>query len=225
MGTPSTAEPSGGVVIPPAASSSARLGGDQPNIARNFSWPPRVWRGVVVDMKRGEALDSAGGGEGFAAVYDEHHARLVRLAFLLAGDTGRAEDMVAEAFALVYPHWLRGEVADPASYLRGSVVNQANARFRRLRLERREAAKHSADNRAPKPLEDHAADSDVLARSLAALPRSQRAAIVLRYFEDLTEAQTAETLGVSIGTVKSSVSRGLGRLRLLIDHQERRSDG
>ena len=153
----------------------------------------------------------------FAAAFDEHHRALHRLAFLLCGERARAEDLVAEAFAKVYPRWRRGGVDDLAPYLRMAVVNQARGRWRRKALEDREAQRHSGDGRGARPFDDATADRDELRAALLSLPSKQRTAIVLRYFEDCTEAETARLMEISVGTVKSQVSRGLDRLRGVIE--------
>lgn len=154
--------------------------------------------------------------DAFDDAFAEHSTRLYRLALLLTGDQERAEDVVAEAFAAVWPRWRAGKVDDLPSYLRRAVVNQSNGRFRRLRLERREEAKHRGDDRGPVAVDAATADRDEVLGVLRQLPEGQRAAIVLRYYEDRPEAEVAELLGVAVGTVKSQVSRGLDRMRTLL---------
>src|SRR5690606_9217274 len=100
-----------------------------------------------------------------------------------------------------------------------AVVNQVNSRFRRLALERREAERRSGDARGERSPLDDVADGAQLAAALGRLSTRQRTAIVLRYYLDLSEADTAESMGVSVGTVKSSVSRGLERLRTLVGQE------
>lgn len=152
----------------------------------------------------------------FASVYAAHRVRAVRLAYLLTGDPEQAEDLVSEAFARVYPRWRQGRVADVGPYLRRAVVNQANSRLRRRYLERRESVRRAGDDRGVRRVDEHTADHDAVWGALLRLPARQRAAVVLRYYEDLSEAETAEALGVGVGTVKSQVSRGLDRLRELL---------
>lgn len=158
----------------------------------------------------------------FAEVFNAHHRRAVRLAWLLTGDPHVAEDVVADAFAKVWVQWERGRVDDVGPYLRRAVVNQANSRGRRKLLERREEQRRSGDDRGVRLHDDHLADRDEVWQALGMLPPRQRQTVVLRYYEDLSEADTAETLGVSVGTVKSQVSRGLDRLRELIGEQHAR---
>lgn len=152
----------------------------------------------------------------FAEVFADHHDAALRLAYLLCGDPHRAEDAVADAFVKVFRRWGRGRVDNPGAYVRRSVVNEVNSRFRRLALERREASKRSGDDRGARGLQEQAADSDELFAALRLLPDRQRTAIVLRFYEDLSEREAAEAMAVSVGTVKSSVSRGLAKLRVTL---------
>jgi RNA polymerase sigma-70 factor (sigma-E family) len=153
----------------------------------------------------------------FADVFAAHHAEALRLAFLLTGDRYRAEDVVADAFVKLYKRWSAGGIDNVRAYLRRTVVNEVNSKFRRLALERREAAKRSGDDRGARSAEDQLADHELIADALATLSQRQRTAVVLRYFNDLPEREVAEILGVSVGTVKSSVSRGLDRMRHVLE--------
>jgi RNA polymerase sigma-70 factor (sigma-E family) len=155
-----------------------------------------------------------------ATAYEEHHVGLVRLAFLLLGDSGRAEDVVQDSFVAVYQRLVRVGPADApddlAAYLRQTVVNRARSALRHLKVVR----EHPED----RPLEDPGADRTALdtARrrdvldALATLPRRQREVVVLRYYLDLSERDTACTLGISQGAVKSHASRGGAALRPLL---------
>ena len=158
--------------------------------------------------------------DGFAAVFQAHQRAVYQLAFVLCGDASLAEDATAEAFAGVYRRWSASRPADPGAYLRRAVVNQLHGRFRRLRLERANAARRSGDDRGSRTFEDWSADHDELCRALLTLPPRQRAAVVLRYFEDLPETEVADVLGTSVGTVKGYVSRGLDRLRQELDEED-----
>ncbi len=152
----------------------------------------------------------------FADVFAAHHAEALRLAYLLTGDPHRAEDAVADAFVKVWRRWERGGISSPRAYIRRAVVNEVNSRFRRLRLERAEAQRQRGDDRGALAIEDRLADADEMFVALRRLPERQRTAVVLRYYSDLSEAETAEAMHCSVGTVKSSVSRGLARLRSLM---------
>jgi RNA polymerase sigma-70 factor (sigma-E family) len=153
---------------------------------------------------------------GFADVFAAHHAEALRLAYLLSGDRDRAEDAVSDAFVKVYRQWRKGDVTSPGAYVRRAVVNEVNSRFRRLAVERREAARQWGDDRGSRAADDQVVDHDLMFRALQTLPERQRTAVVLRYYNDLSEQETADTMGVSVGTVKSSVHRGLARMRALL---------
>lgn len=137
---------------------------------------------------------------------------LLRAAVLLAGSPESGEDLLQEALVRLLAHWHKVE-GDPEGYLRRTLYNLATDRWR-YRARRREVLVAE-----PPELE---ADGSLfpnprsqLVDALAMLPRRQRAVLVLRYFADASEAETAAILGCSIGTVKSAASRGLSRLREL----------
>jgi RNA polymerase sigma-70 factor (sigma-E family) len=149
--------------------------------------------------------------QGFEEFVTVRYTDLLRTAYLLTGSTHAAEDLVQTCLLRAMARWRR--IDDPLSYLRRAMVNQRVSRWRQLRREVLRADPPdapSADDTGP--LAQRAA---VLA-ALAALPARMRAVLVLRYWEDLTEAATADLLGCSIGTVKSQASRGLARLRVAL---------
>jgi RNA polymerase sigma-70 factor (sigma-E family) len=132
---------------------------------------------------------------------------LLRVAYLLAQDAQLAEDLVQTALTKAWFAWHRVQ-GDPEPYVRKILVNTfVSAKRRRWNVEQ------PTERLPERPLADHESSPD-LRRALAALPRGQRAVIVLRYFEDLTEAETARVLDVSIGTVKSQTAKALVRLRV-----------
>jgi RNA polymerase sigma-70 factor (sigma-E family) len=141
--------------------------------------------------------------------------RLKRMAYLLTGDLATAEDLLQTAYAKALPHWSRIRTYDdPDAYLRRVMVNSRTSMWRRLR-DREVLTRDVPDT----PVDDMTAvhaETDDLRRALAALAPRQRAAVVLRFYCDLSEAQTAAVLGVSVGTVKSLTSRGLSRLRTAV---------
>ena len=148
---------------------------------------------------------------------------LVRTAVLLTGDHGLAEDLVQQTLVIVHRRWgsiLRQE--NPSAYARRVLVNENLRRFRRRRLvEVLNGGSRSDDPLVLDPADPGTPTDDLerretLLAGLAALPPRMRAALVLRYFEDLSEAETAEALECSVGTVKSQCSRGLDRLRVLL---------
>ena len=160
---------------------------------------------------RGAARAARAAGDDFSRAVADHHRELARFAFRLCGDRTQAEDIVAEAYARVWPNWRRGRVTTLLPYLMRTVANLAFAGHRRRRLERRTD---------PPPrlvvedqFEDRVNEHDVLWSALARLPRQQRVVLVLRVVEDLSEEETASILGIPTGTVKSRLSRALDALR------------
>lgn len=157
----------------------------------------------------------------FADVFHTHRDRALRLAYLHCGDLHRAEDAVAEAMARVYRQWRKGRVRDVGPYLRQAVVNEVHAGGRRLFRDRGLLGQLTGDARGQREATDTIADRDQLVDALQELPERQRLAVVLRYFEDLSEARTAEVMGISVGGVKSQTSRGIERLRELLGEDAR----
>lgn len=148
--------------------------------------------------------------EGFTQFVLESYATLLRRAFLLVGDHGRAEDLVQTSLISVYPRWRR--VNDPAAYLRTVMVRTA------ITWRSRRWSGETPTDPLPETTErpdgaDEIALADAVRRALMELPPEQRAVVVLRYFEDCSEAETASALGCSVGTVKSRGSRALASLR------------
>lgn len=160
----------------------------------------------------GEAgLDDASFEE-FVAGCSPHLFALARL--LTGGHRAEAEDLVQIALERAYRHWRRiCRHGDPERYVRQILVNASVDRWRRLRRRPEEPMRFAGGDPAVADRTAQVADRDLLLRGLAALPARQRAVLVLRYFEDLTEAQTADLLGCGVGTVKSQAARALARLR------------
>jgi RNA polymerase sigma-70 factor (sigma-E family) len=138
--------------------------------------------------------------------------RLLRAAIVLTGDRAAAEDLLQDVFERVYVAWPR--IDDPLAYARRALVNAANGRWR-SRSRRPEVALSAAYDVSSEG-RDSLAERDALLRAIAQLPPRQRAVVVLRYLEDMTEADTAATLSCSSGTVKSQASRALATLRGLL---------
>ena len=150
---------------------------------------------------------------GFADLFESQRAPALRLAYAMTGDPVVAEDVVADAFARTYERWSKGKVNDPAAYVRRAVVNETRSVWRRVAVRRTHAARQRQTEPSTAFSGDSVADADVLGRALATLSPRQRAVVVLRIVDDLSEHDVAETLGCSTGTVKSHLSRGLDRLR------------
>jgi RNA polymerase sigma-70 factor (sigma-E family) len=159
-------------------------------------------------VERGDDVTSRLRFEDFVAA---RGAALQRTAALLTGDWVLAEDLLQTALARAYPRWERIRRDDPEAYVRKVLVNTWSSWWRRKWRGERPTA----------DLPESAATDDfgavdrrhAVQRALAGLPPRQRAVVVLRFHEDLTEAQTAHLLGVSVGTVKSQTSKALAKLR------------
>jgi RNA polymerase sigma-70 factor (sigma-E family) len=150
--------------------------------------------------------------DGVAVAFEEYVATrfpaLRRLAYLLTGDWTEAEDVVQDALVRCERRWRGIAADDPHAYVRRAVVNGAANWRRRRRIEL-----PLADTALTT---DHAASTDariVLLDALRQLPLDQRQVLVLRFFEQLSEAETAHAIGIAAGTVKSRTSRGLDALR------------
>lgn len=148
---------------------------------------------------------------GFADYVGARGQALQRTAFLLTGDWALAEDLLQTALARIYPRWDRILRDDPDAYVRKVLVNTWSSWWRRKW--RAEVPTESLVETAEL---DPYADADrrrAVAAALAVLPPKQRATVVLRFHEDMTEAQVAAVLGVSVGTVKSQTAKALAKLR------------
>ena len=146
----------------------------------------------------------------FAEFVAARSGALLRTAYLLTGDHHEAEDLVQTALIKVVPRW--GRLREPEPYVRRVLVNESISRWRRRRW--RETSVPEVHDRT---ITGHDVEEQlVLRQALARLAPKQRAVVVLRYFDDLTEAQTAGVLGISVGTVKSQSRDALARLRELV---------
>lgn len=152
--------------------------------------------------------------DGFDRFMAESWPRILRSAFLLTGDRHDAEDLAQATFERACASWGRVRRAENQdAYLQRILVNCNRSRFRRRRV-----VEHSVATmpEGPRLVADHAeahGERDALMAALADLAPRQRAVIMLRFYEDLTEAQTAEVMQCSVGTVKSQTARALNRLR------------
>jgi len=171
---------------------------------------------AVMEPESLEEPDQDSGPEQFRQFVSTRSAALLRTAYLLTGDYARAEDLVQSALIRAYRHWRRvHKRGEPEAYVRKIMIN-LNTDWWRRRSSFEQVVDTTADDASLVPADDPFAAyelRDELWDALRGLPPKMRAALVLRYFEDLTEAQTAHLLGCSIGTVKSQCSRGLERLR------------
>ena len=136
---------------------------------------------------------------------------LQRTAYLLTGDWASAEDLLQTALARAYPRWSRITRDDPEAYVRKVLVNTWSSWWRR-----KWRGEYATETLPESAGADPCADADrrrAVASALASLPPKQRAVVVLRFHEDMTEAQVAATLGISVGTVKSQTAKALAKLR------------
>ena len=138
----------------------------------------------------------------FVTLYRERYDPMVRLAYLMTGSQAIAEELVQDAFVSVHRSWARA--TNPSAYLRTAVVNACRSWGRRQTLERL---------RKPAPPEASTLVADEMWDVLQTLPSRQRAAIVLRFYEDLPDDEIAALLGCKVATVRTAVFRGLEKLR------------
>ncbi|MBL0802803.1 MULTISPECIES: SigE family RNA polymerase sigma factor [Streptomyces] len=138
--------------------------------------------------------------------------RLLRTAYLLTGDHHEAEDLVQVTLAKLYPAWPRvRDLDEPDAYVRRALVNNNLSRFRKRRVV--QLLTPRLPERAQEGGAARTEQRSLLLEALGTLPPRQRAVVVLRYWEDLSEQQAADVLGCSPGNVKSQASRGLRKLR------------
>ena len=164
------------------------------------------------------AADIANGSDGiddpaFRDYVRERSRALLRTAYLLTGNRADAEDLVQSALAKTYLAWDRIEDRGALDgYVRRAMVNTHISWWRRRRVE-----EYPTDEVPDQAVADHPVSSDIqeaLRRAVDRLPQRMRAAVTLRFYEDMTEPEIAEVLGVSLGTVKSTVSRAVAKLRI-----------
>jgi RNA polymerase sigma-70 factor (sigma-E family) len=153
--------------------------------------------------------------EEVTALFNRYYTPMCRLAYVILGDSGMAEEVVMEALLKMFTGWRRIRDVDRVdAYLRRSVVNLCRSKIRRKGLESR----FNASLRQQKPAHDDSVaerhhTSQLVWAAVRTLPLRQRACVVLRYYEDLPEAQIADVLDCSIGTVKSQLSKARAKLQ------------
>lgn len=147
----------------------------------------------------------------FATFVADHGDGLLRFAWSLTGDRHKAEDLVQSALTRTYARWPAVAHRDPLAYVRRAVVNGRVSLWRRRGD--REVLGRVPDRAVPGRPEDDVAERLAVRAALDAVPRRQRAVLILRYLEDLPDEQIARTLGISDATVRSQAHRGLATLR------------
>ena len=154
--------------------------------------------------------------EVFDAFVRARHTALLRYGHVLTGDPHSAADLVQDALERTGMAWSRVQSkGDPEGYVRQVMAHRHISTWRRLRRERLVAQTPERSYDAPP-----AHPEDAVWEALAALPRKQRAVLVLRYYEDLSEAEIARVMGCAPGTVKSNASKGLAALRAALPDRE-----
>ncbi|MFE2877414.1 SigE family RNA polymerase sigma factor [Streptomyces roseus] len=198
IAVPSAVPIRGGRVPAPRDSAEAAGSGEEASAA------PVVVAGTTVDH--------------LTETYQAHYRSLLGLAALLLDDTASCEDVVQEAFIRV--HSARNRVRDrdkTLAYLRQTVVNLSRSALRRRILGLKLLSKPMPDMASAEEGAYDQLERDDLIKAMRGLQRRQREVLVLRYFADMTEAQVAETLGVSLGSVKAYGSRGIAALRVAME--------
>ncbi len=167
---------------------------------------------TVAPTPAGEEVSNSD--DGFDAFVAARGAALWRTAWLLTGDVHRAEDLVQTALGKSWPHWQRVSAQGSfEAYVRKVLFTTYVAWWRRKWNAEVSTAEPPEPPASAVAADDVAALQRDIAVALARLPRGQRAVVVLRYFDDLTESQAADVLGCSVGTVKSQTSKALAALR------------
>jgi RNA polymerase sigma factor (sigma-70 family) len=152
-------------------------------------------------------VEPSRGPQSLEDLFRDQYGAAVRLAYLLTGNEAVAEDLVQDCFIRLHAHW--GTMEQPAAYLRRSVVNACRDHHRRVRRERAHFPDLVTEAVSP--------ETPVILDALARLPYKQRAALVLRFYEDRPEREIAEALKCRPATVRSLVHRGLASLSKVIE--------
>jgi RNA polymerase sigma-70 factor (sigma-E family) len=199
---------------PPRPHAAGVLSGGFPVIA---PWP--VTRVTTADGEDSDGAMAVGTTvDHLTETYRAHYRALLGLAALLLDDTASCEDVVQEAFIRV--HSARNRVRDPEktlAYLRQTVVNLSRSALRRRILGLKLLSKPMPDMASAEEGAYEILERDQLKAAMRTLQRRQREVLVLRYFADMTEVQVAETLGISLGSVKAYGSRGIAALRVAME--------
>src|SRR5690606_4168320 len=190
--------------------------GDADDVA---SLPVRTDRPRATHARRNAAASK---NDEFTAFMREAKGPLHRMAFLLSGDAHRAEELTQQTFERCYRHWHKARQGDPLVYARRVLANLRIDTWRRTRREiltgpddlPQDAVAAPRSARTPTRTVD---DRDAVVRALLRLPVKQRRVVVLRHLLDLSESEVSSELGIPLGTVKSTASRGLAHLRTILD--------
>ncbi len=154
------------------------------------------------------------------ALYDESWASMVRLASLLLGSSDQADEIVQEAMVAVYRRRAMFGDQSPKGYLRAAVVNACRSAHRHRAVVTKYAQAPDVESAGPAERALQAETSNEVMAALRTLPQRQQEVLVLRYYSELSEAEIAEALGISRGSVKSHSSRGMAALREAFDARD-----
>lgn len=166
-------------------------------------------------MPASEAWDAD---EAVTQIYSAHYRSLVRLSALLIRDAGAAEEIVQDAFVAMHGKWRRLRDPDRAlAYLRQAVVNRSRSWLRHRVVTDKHASRAMPDAASAEDGAMSLLDQQTVLTALRRLPERQREVLVLRYYADLSEAEIADTIGISRGAVKSHASRGLAAIRTTLE--------
>ncbi|MFJ8161697.1 SigE family RNA polymerase sigma factor [Streptomyces sp. NPDC096136] len=214
-GAPAAAPPDGTVPdgrVPSPRDGAAPAGAADGAAADTAAAPAAAGEAGAPQVVAGTTVDH------LTETYQAHYRSLLGLAALLLDDTASCEDVVQEAFIRV--HSARSRVRDrdkTLAYLRQTVVNLSRSALRRRILGLKLLSKPMPDMASAEEGAYDQLERDDLIRAMRGLQRRQREVLVLRYFADMTEAQVAETLGISLGSVKAYGSRGIAALRVAME--------
>jgi RNA polymerase sigma-70 factor (sigma-E family) len=176
--------------------------------------PPFVYRGMHTSTTSLDKPSDRDARDRWRALYRANVGMMLRLAYLLTGDAEMSRDIVQDAFVRLFARF--GERGSPealTAYLRRTVVNLSRDHWRRVGVRRNYLLREVGAPVATEPPTSQVDARDQIWRALRRLPHAQRATIVLRYYEDLTEQQIADAMKCSLGAVKSRLSRGMSALR------------
>lgn len=176
----------------------------------------RAVEGSVIEsgVELGERAE-VGRDEEVASLFRRHYAPMCRLAYVILGDAGAAEEVVMEALVKTFSGWMRIKDLDKSeAYLKRAVVNGCRSKIRRKSIESRAAVvlRSQAQTASAMPEPDRSDTRREVWQAIRGLPERQRAAVVLFYYEDLPEAEIADILQCSVGTVKSQLFKARAKL-------------
>lgn len=177
---------------------------------------------VVLYGMRGTIDGLEAGPPSVDEVFSRAYVPLCRLALVILGDEGDAEEVVMDAFERTMPRWEAIDAEQPEAYLRRAVVNLCRNRMRRAGLWRRAVPRLAVvDRRAPNQPDDEDGEADRVWAAVQALPAGQRLCVALYYYADRPQHEIAELVGCTVGTVKSQLAKARTTLATVLDEEDR----